>query len=147
MNPFADIIRLPHYTSRTRRHMTISERAAQFSAFAALSGFDEDIDETARLTDPLTEMAEDDIAALNDAMQQLLNAESEHPAVTVTWFRPDAHKEGGAYYSHSGRFRHYDMADGVLIFTDKTRIPVQQICRIRIHANIPPPEQDACSDT
>lgn len=130
MNSFSDIICLPHYVSASRRHMTEAERAAQFSAFAALTGFDEDIDETARLTDPFAEMAEDDLAALNEAMQRLLEAEAEQPAVTVTYFQPDARKDGGAYRSYAGRFRHFDMETGELIFTDKTRIPVRQITQI-----------------
>ena len=125
-----DIMLLPHYSSAKRRHMTLAERAAQFAAFAALTGFDEEIGETARLTDPFAEMSEDGLADLNAAMQRLLNEEAEQPQVTVMYFQADAKKEGGAHLSYTGKFRHYDAAESVLIFTDKTQIPAQNICRI-----------------
>ena len=110
--------------------MTLEERAAQFSAFAALSGYDEEIDETARLTSPREAMSEDDIAELDAAFQQLLDSESEHPTVTITYFQPDERKEGGKYVVFSGAFRHFDATENKLIFTDDTRIPVQNISTI-----------------
>lgn len=129
---FSDIIHLPHHVSKKRRQMPLSDRAAQFSAFAALTGYDEEIDETARLTDVRTELSEDDIAALDAAFQRLLDAESAQPAVKITFFQPDAHKEGGRYVTYSGVFRHYDAADEMLYFTDGMKIPVQSICRLLI---------------
>lgn len=110
--------------------MTLEERAVQFSAFAALSGYDEEIDETARLTSPREAMSEDDIAKLDAAFQRLLDSESEHPTVTVTYFQPDERKEGGRYAVFSGAFRHFDATENKLIFTDGTRIPIQNISAI-----------------
>ena len=66
MNDISDIMQLRHHISRTRRQMPVADRAAQFSAFAALTGYDEEIDETARLTTPREEMSEDDIAELRE---------------------------------------------------------------------------------
>ena len=127
---FSDIMNIPHHVSKTRRRMPLAERAAQFSAFAALTGYDEQIDETARLTDAREAMAEDDLAELDDAMQRLLASGAAHPHVTVTYFRPDVRKNGGRYVTYSGVFRHYDAEAGRLLFTDEAVIPVSDVCRI-----------------
>ena len=130
MDDFSAIMNLPHHVSQKRRQMTLEERAAQSSAFAALSGYDEEIDETARLTSPREAMSEDDIAELDAAYQQLLDSESEHPTVTVTYFQPDERKEGGRYITYTGVFRHFDATENKLIFFDGTRISVQNISLI-----------------
>ena len=130
MDDFSAIMNLPHHVSKKRRQMTLEERAAQFSAFAALSGYDEEIDETARLTSPREAMSEDDIAELDAAFQRLIDSESEHPTVTVTFFQPDERKEGGRYMIYTGVFRHFDAAENKLVFTDSTRISVQNISAI-----------------
>ena len=127
MNDFSAIMNLPHHVSKKRRQMTLEERAAQFSVFAALSGYDEEIDETARLTSPREAMSEDDVAELDVAFQWLLDSESEHPTVTVTYFQPDERKEGGRYITYTGVFRHFNATENKLIFTDGTRIPVKNI--------------------
>ena len=130
MDDYSDIINLPHYVSRKRRQMSLSERAAQFSAFAALTGFDETIDETARLTDFRSAMSDDDLAQLNAELQHLLNSESDQPTVTVIYFQSDIQKDGGAYLTFTGQFRHCDPAEGLLHFTDGTKIPLKQVCKI-----------------
>lgn len=136
MDDFSDIINLPHHVSKTRRQMPVADRAAQFSAFEALTGFDEDIDETARLTDAREAMSEDDIAELNAAFQRLLELETECPSVTVSYFLPDAYKEGGRYLTYSGMFRHFDAAESKLLFTDGTAISATDICHLSVDAGI-----------
>jgi len=130
MDDFSDIMNLPHHVSAKRRQMLLADRAAQFSAFAALTGYDEEIDETARLTDTREARSEDDIAELDAAFQRLLSMESEQPTVTVSYFQPDERKEGGKYVIYTGVFRHFDATENKLIFTDSTRIPVQNISLI-----------------
>lgn len=130
MDDFSAIMNLPHHISKKRRQMALEERAVQFSAFAALSGYDEEIDETSRLTSPREAMSEDDIAELDMAFQRLLDSEFEHPIVTVTYFQPDECKEGGRYVTYKGVFRHYDALENNLVFTDGTRLPVQNIVNI-----------------
>ena len=132
MDDFSDIINLPHHVSKTRRQMPLADRAVQFAAFAALTGYDEKIGETARLTDVRTEMAEDDLAALDAAFQRLLDAEPMHPTAALIFFQPDARKAGGAYVTCTGRFRHYDSAEKMLYLTNGLRIPVQNICGITL---------------
>lgn len=132
MDCYADIMQHPRYRLKKHKPMTAQSRAAQFSAFAALTGFDEEIDETARLTDARSNMCEDDLASLDDALQQLLALESAQPLVNVTYFQPDPHKEGGAYLTFTGHFRFFDQERRLLLFTEQTEIPVPEICRIQL---------------
>ena len=138
MEDFSDIMALPHHVSKTRRPMPQADRAVQFAAFEALTGYDEDIGETARLTDVRAELSEDDLAALDAAMQQLIAAEGEHPAASVIRFQPDARKDGGRYVTYTGVFRHYDEAENILYFADGTAVPAREICGLTL-AEQPPP--------
>lgn len=125
---FDDIIDLPHHISAKRPRMSMYERAAQFSPFAALTGYDDQIGETARITDVLHDMTEDSTAALDQAFQLMLSC--ERPDVTVTFFRPDSRKEGGSYETYRGTFRFFDAEKNMLKFTDGKTISVEMICGI-----------------
>lgn len=125
--PYDDIIHLSHPTSKNRPRMSIHDRAAQFSPFAALSGHAAAIAETARLTDRKLELDEDTKAELDRRQAILLEHISERPEITVTWFRPDERKEGGAYITTTGRLKKLDEADRILILTDDTRIPLEAV--------------------
>ena len=94
---YDNILRLPHPTSAKHPRMPVSERAAIFSPFAALSGHAGAIAETARLTDQRIELDEDTRAELDRRQTVLLEHIAEQPEVTVTWFQPDERKDGGAY--------------------------------------------------
>ena len=107
--------------------MSIHDRAAQFSPFAALSGHAAAIAETARLTDRKLELDEDTKAELDRRQAILLEHISERPEITVTWFRPDERKEGGAYITTTGRLKKLDEAERILILTDDTRIPLEAV--------------------
>lgn len=125
--PYDDIIHLSHPTSKNRPRMSIHDRAAQFSPFAALSGHAAAIAETARLTDRKLELDEDTRAELDRRQAILLEHISERPEITVTWFRPDERKEGGAYITTTGRLKKLDEAERILILTDDTRIPLEAV--------------------
>ena len=125
--PYDDIIHLSHPTSKNRPRMSIHDRAAQFSPFAALSGHAAAIAETARLTDRKLELDEDTKAELDRRQAILLEHISERPEITVTWFRPDERKEGGAYITTTGRPKKLDEAERILILTDDTRIPLEAV--------------------
>ncbi|HIU43705.1 MAG TPA: hypothetical protein IAB67_05335 [Candidatus Ventrousia excrementavium] len=125
--PYDDIIHLSHPTSKNRPRMSIHDRAAQFSPFAALSGHAAAIAETARLTDRKLELDEDTKAELDRGQAILLEHISERPEITVTWFRPDERKEGGAYITTTGRLKKLDEAERILILTDDTRIPLEAV--------------------
>ncbi|MBR2284894.1 MAG: hypothetical protein IJ874_10845 [Ruminococcus sp.] len=121
-----------HERYRMKKHQPLSmwSRAAQFSPFAALTGYDEEVGEAARLTDSREEMTEDELATLNAAFAQLIEMETERPRVAIVYFKPDSHKPGGAYVTYTGNFRFFDEAEGKLKFTDGTIIPAADVCQI-----------------
>ena len=94
---YEDIINLPHHVSATRPQMSMLDRAAQFSPFAALTGYDAAIKETGRLTDEKIEMDEEALNILNMKFQILVDSLDDEPEVTFTYFKPDERKAGGAY--------------------------------------------------
>lgn len=125
--PYDDIIHLSHPTSKNRPRMSIHDRAAQFSPFAALSGHAAAIAETARLTDRKLELDEDTKAELDRRQAILLEHISERPEITVTWFRPDEKKAGGAYVTTTGRLKKINEIERVLVLTDGARIPLEDV--------------------
>lgn len=124
---YDDIIDLPHHVSVRHRPMPMIDSAAQFSPFAALSGHGEAIAETARLTDARRELDEETQAQLNERIALLSQAAPQRPVVQVTWFQPDAHKEGGAYLSREAEVRRVDLTQGTLQFADHQEVVVQDI--------------------
>lgn len=105
---YSDIINLPHHVSRRHPQMPLESRAAQFSPFAALTGYDAAIDETARETEDMKELTEDRLLMLDQKLMLLRECISRRPKVTVTYFEPDARKEGGAYISRTGIVKKID---------------------------------------
>lgn len=132
MNNYDDIRNHSRYKLKHHQPMSMWSRAAQFSPFAALTGYDDEIDEAARLTDRREEMTEDELNGLNQAFQKLLERASDRPLVTVTYFQPDERKDGGEYVSYTGRFRFFDEIERILHFTDRTEIPVDDIFHIEM---------------
>ena len=125
---YDDIINLPHPTSANHPRMSLYDRAAHFSPFAALTGHDAAIKETARLTEQKIELSEDTISRLNEKLQ--IVADHLETEVTITYFVPDERKSGGAYVSYTGIVRRIDDYEHTLIMTDKTVIPIEQISEI-----------------
>lgn len=132
MRNYEDIRNHERYQLMHHTPMSLESRAAQFAPFAALVGYDEEIGEAARSTDGREELSEDAIDALNQAFQKLLEHEEERPLVTVTYFQPDAKKDGGRYMTYTGNFRFYDAEKRVMKFVDGMVIGVEQMCRIEI---------------
>ena len=124
---YDDIIDLPHHVSATRPRMSMIDRAAQFSPFAALTGYDAAIKETGRLTDRRIELTEDSRATLDRKQQLLLDNLADHPEVSVTYFVPDERKAGGAYITVTGNVKKVDDYQRLLILTDGTKIPLDEI--------------------
>ena len=125
--PYDDIIELPHPTSTKHSRMPISDRASIFSPFAALTGHAGAIAETARLTDQKMELDEDTKAELDRRQAVLLEHIAEQPEVTVTWFQPDERKDGGAYFTTTGRLKKINEMNRVLILLDGTSIPLEDV--------------------
>ena len=112
--------------------MSMHDRAAQFSPFAALVGYNDAVAETARLTDSRLELTEDEMFELNANLNRLLDCLDEHPKIRVTYFVPDEKKSGGRYVDKVGVMRIYDSYAQELVFMDKSRINIQTISRIEI---------------
>lgn len=127
---YDDIIGLPHPTSARHPRMPISDRAAIFSPFAALSGHSAALAETARLTDQKIELDEDTKAELDRKQAVLLEHIGEQPEVIVTWFQSDERKDGGAYVTVTGRFRKIDEAERALVLLDGTRVPLEDVMEL-----------------
>ncbi len=110
--------------------MPIEDRAAQFSPFAAVVGYDDAVEETARLTDSMVELSEDEIVLLNGALTRLRETMAEKPQIKVTYFVPDAKKDGGAYVSKAGIVKRIDDYENVLIFIDGDKVAVSSIIKV-----------------
>lgn len=127
MGAYDDIIDLPHPTSARHPRMSMAERAAQFSPFAALTGHGAAIRETARVTDRKIELTEDEKAVLDEKLCLLLETGGE---AVFTWFLPDEKKDGGTYAAAVGRIKKIDLKERRIILEDRTVISVEDILRI-----------------
>ena len=123
---YDDIIRLPHHVSTKHPQMSMLDRAAQFSPFAALTGYGDAVDETARLTDQKIELSEDRITAISETLAGL----EPDDAVDVIYFMKDTKKAGGAYITTAGTVRKVDAYAGILLLADGTGIPFEDIYSI-----------------
>lgn len=130
MNPYDDIIRLPHSQS-TRRRMPLYERAAQFAPFAALTGYEALIGEEARLTDSRPIPCSEDAQLINERLNRIIES-GEPVAVRLTYFVPDGRKRGGKLIKKEGAARRVDSVLKKLIFTDKSEINTDDIISLDI---------------
>ena len=127
---YNDIINLPHHVSSTRAPMSMQDRAAQFSPFAALVGYDDAIRETGRLTDQKIELGEEQLSVLNRKYLILTQHLSDHPEVTIVYFEPDKFKSGGAYLSVTGVVKKIREYEAEIILEDGTVISIESILEI-----------------
>lgn len=127
---YDDIINLPHHVSSRRAPMTMIDRAAQFSPFAALTGYDAAIQETGRLTEGYIHLDESSKESLNERLQLIQESLDAHPEITVTYFQPDERKTGGAYVSVTGKVKKIDEYNQGIIMTDGTEIHFDYIYSI-----------------
>lgn len=125
-----NIIDLPHHTSDKHPRMSRENRAAQFSPFAALTGYNAEINEAARLTDEKLELSEDRINDINTKLQIIMDNIDEYPEVTVEYFVTDEKKYGGAYIKITGNIRRIDEHERILIMKDCRNIPIDDIYSI-----------------
>lgn len=128
--PYEDIVDLPHHVSPTRPQMSRADRAAQFSSFAALTGHDAAVRETARRTASRIDTAEDRRYELDLKQQLLAQVLPSQPEVTVTYFVPDTRKVGGAYVSVSGRLKRIDSRRRILLLDNGTEIPADDVLEL-----------------
>ena len=127
---YDDIIHKPHPVSSRHAAMTNRDRAAQFSPFAALTGYEEVITEASRQTSPRIELEESEQQILDRKLQDLRERISEQPEVEITYFEPDTRKEGGTYLTVKGHLKKIDVYNKCLVFTAGQEIPMGEIIHI-----------------
>lgn len=130
MNKYKDIINLPHHVSKTRKPMSLYNRAAQFAPFAALTGYDDAIKETARLTEERIELSDELKNMLNQKIKLIIENIKLQPEVAITYYVPDNKKSGGVYKTISGNVKRIDEVEKCIIFTNKLKIFFSDIISI-----------------
>ncbi len=129
-NQYDEIMGLPHHVSKTRPQMPMSDRAAQFAPFAALTGYDSAIKETGRLTDDKIELEESSLNVLNAKIQLLRENLADAPEITFTYFKPDERKAGGAYLTTTGTVKKLDDYERLIVLQNGTKLPMDDILDI-----------------
>ena len=129
-HPYADIIDLPHHVSKDRPHLSMHQRAAQFSPFAALVGYDEVIEETRRQTDLKRELDETEKAELDRKLSVIAAHLTERPIVVIEYFVPDKTKAGGEYVVKSSTVVKILPVQKKLVLSDRTEIRIEDIADI-----------------
>lgn len=132
MNKYQDILYLARPVSKVHQPMSKSNRAAQFSPFAALTGYEDAVQETARLTTDKTTLSEDQIQIINSVLNEISQYLPHSPYVQITYFEPDKRKQGGSYQQIFGTIKKIDDVYGMVIMKGNIRIPVHQIVHISI---------------
>ena len=127
---YNEIMGLPHHVSKNRPQMPMSDRAAQFAPFAALTGYDAAIKETGRLTDERIELDVEALSALDMKYQLLMEALDEAPEVTITYFQPDERKAGGKYVLAVGAVKKIDDFERRITMQDGAKIPMDDVLSI-----------------
>ena len=135
---YDDIIALPHPEPRTHPRMSLHDRAAQFSPFAALTGHSAAIAETGRLTDSRITLDESEMTRVDAALQRLRELLPQAPAVSITYFVPDERKAGGSYQTVTGTVRRIDTVNSALLLTDQRAIPIPDIFNVTVQEDALP---------
>ena len=130
-NPYEDIIHLPHHVSKKRAQMALRDRAAQFAPFAALTGHDAAVQETARLTERKIQLDENEFDLLDQKLQWI-EGQIDPPEVEITYFLPDQRKSGGAYVTTTGKISKIDRQHRQLKMEDGNLIPIENVFRINL---------------
>ncbi len=127
---YEDIINLPHHKSKTHPHMSMKDRAAQFAPFAALTGYNEQVKETARLTDKRIDLDDSQKLMINEKLVMAIDKSGCNQSVSITYFKPDEKKEGGVYISVSGVIKRIYEYESFVLMDNGLKIPVNEILNI-----------------
>ena len=130
MNNYEDIIDLPHHISKTRTPMSMYNRSAQFAPFAALTGYDEAVKETARLTNSKIEIDEGLKNILNSKLNIINEHIKENHQITFTYFIQDKRKDGGEYHYYTGTVRRIDEVSNIIYMKDRSKLLFNDILNI-----------------
>lgn len=129
---YEDMLLMHHPVSENHPRMPLADRAAQFAPFAALTGYEEEVNETARLTDQRIELDEYEKSVLDQRLQYIRQCLKSEPEIAVTYFEQDERKTGGHYHSVTGVAEKIDDARRCIVMRNKTRIPIEDILELEI---------------
>ena len=127
MKDYSDIINMPHHVSNNRPQMSMRDRAVQFAPFAALTGYDDAVRETARQTNQKIELLDEQVAILNEKILFLIEKIKDNLEITITYFLPDKKKEGGAYITVKGIVKKIDEYNKLIFLKDGKTIKMDDI--------------------
>lgn len=127
---YEDIINLPRHISKKHPQMSLEVRSAQFAPFSALTGYDEQIQETSRITNKKKGINEEMKMILDEKLQIIQQEINKKPKITVTYFIPDSKKDGGKYATITGKVIKIDKFKQLIILENKIEIPIKEICEI-----------------
>lgn len=130
MNKYKDIINLPPHVSKTRKPMSLYNRAAQFAPFAALTGYGDAIKETSRLTEQRIELSDEAKEIINNKIKKIKKEINSNPQVTIKYFVPDNKKSGGIYKEFTGQVKKINIDNKTIVLFDKIIIPFESIIDI-----------------
>lgn len=133
-NNYDDIINLPNHRSRKHPPQSMESRAAQFSPFKALTGYEDSTEEAARLVDEKVQLTEEESEKIRRCLTELRELAGEHPEVTLSCFIPDLLKDGGSYTVYSGTLKKIDEIQQILVFTDGNTVKFENIIAINEEA-------------
>lgn len=133
---YDDIINMPHHISKKHPRMSLENRSAQFAPFAALTGYEDEVEETARLTDKRIEITDEMKTEINIKLKTIQEKIYTKPKVTITYFIPDSKKEGGSYKTVTSNVMKIDKYKQTIILKDKTEIPINFITNINIEESV-----------
>lgn len=131
MNNYEDIINLPHHESKTREQMSLYNRAAQFAPYSALTGYEDQVKETARLTDKKIDLDDGLKLILNKKISILNEHLKEKHEIEITYFLKDNYKDGGKYITFKGIIRRIDEVNKIIYFLDRSKLNFEDIFQIK----------------
>ncbi len=129
---YDDIIDMPHYTPRNHARMSVENRAAQFSPFAALTGYGDAVGEAERLTQERAELSEQELELLDEKLSEILSCIDEKPQIKIEYFVKDKKKNGGEYVTFTGKLKKADSCSGTLVFLDGTVVSIKDIYKMEV---------------
>ena len=129
---YDDIINMSHHVSKKHPRMSLKNRSAQFAPFAALTGYEDEVEETARITDKKIEITDEVKSIINLKLKTIQEKINTKPKVTITYFIPDSKKEGGSYKIVTSNVMKIDKYKQTIVLKDKTEIPINFITNINI---------------
>ena len=128
--PYEDIVNIPRHISKVHPQATMADRAARFSPFAAISGYEDMVKEAARVTEERIDITDATKELLNEKLNMIIEFLDEEPEVTITYFEPDKKKDGGAYISITGTVKRIDEYERIVLMSDDKKIRIEEIYAI-----------------